>query len=227
MTGRGERAGTAREPRQDTEPEVSADQLSLVRRLRQPRTIISLVVPLVLLVLFVRSLPGFHLDELPDKILGANFGMLALALVIFYAGFPLRGLRWAILVRRSGYRLGVRDATEIIFLSWLVNCLVPAKLGDVYRAYLLKINTSVSLSRTFGTVFIERILDLFAIVGLGLAAGFVSFRSGLPPEIQLVFVIGIAFVVLLGVGLLTLRNFGRRIIVRLPVPARIVEFYDR
>ncbi len=218
---------TAPEPRPDLEPEVSADQLSLVRRLRQPRTIISLVVPLVLLVLFVRSLPGFHLDELPDKILRANFGMLALALVIFYAGFPLRGLRWAILVRRTGYRLGVRDATEIIFLSWLVNCLVPAKLGDVYRAYLLKINTSVSLSRTFGTVFIERILDLFAIVGLGLAAGFVSFRSGLPPEIQLVFVIGIAFVVLLGVGLLTLRNFGRRIIVRLPVPARIVEFYDR
>ena len=30
----------------------------------------------------------------------------------------------------------LRDSTEIIFISWLVNCLVPAKLGDVYRAYL-------------------------------------------------------------------------------------------
>ncbi|MBI2763167.1 MAG: flippase-like domain-containing protein [Chloroflexi bacterium] len=213
----------SREP----EADVSVEQLSLSRRLRQPRTIISLVLPLILIVLFVRSLPGFRLDELPDKILGANFAVLLLALGVFYLGFPLRGLRWAILVRRSGYPLAVRDASEIIFLSWLVNCLVPAKLGDVYRAYLLKINSPVSLSRTFGTVFIERVLDLFAIVTLGLAAGFVSFRSGLPGEVQIVFAAGIVFVVVLAIGLLTLRNFGRRIIVRLPVPARFVEFYDR
>jgi len=102
-------------------------------------------------------------------------------------GFPLRGWRWSILVRGTGYALRVRDATEIIFISWTVNCLVPAKLGDIYRAYLLKINSPVSLSRTFGTVFIERVLDLFAIATLALAAGFVSFRSGLPGDVQIVF----------------------------------------
>jgi len=201
--------------------------LSLAHRLRQPRTIISLVLPIVLLVLFVRSLPGFKLEELPDKILGANPWLLIAAFVIFYLGFPLRGLRWAILVRQSGYNLGLRDSTEIIFLSWLVNCLVPAKLGDVYRAYLLKINSPVSLSRTFGTVFIERILDLFAIVTLGLAAGFVSFRSGLPADVQIVFAIGVVFVLLLAGGLLTMRNFGRRILQRLPLPHRAIELYDR
>jgi uncharacterized protein (TIRG00374 family) len=211
----------------DGDPQVSPDQLSLVRRLRQPRTIISLVLPLALLVLFVRSLPGFHLEELPDKILGANWLILLLAFGVFYGGFPLRGLRWALLVRQTGFPLKVRDATEIIFLSWLVNCLVPAKLGDIYRAYLLKINTTVSLSRTFGTVFVERILDLFAIVVLGLAAGFISFRTGLPAEVQVVFAGGVVFVVLLAIGLLTMRNFGRRIITALPVPHRVVEFYDR
>ncbi len=218
-----------REPEResDREPEVTADQLSLVRRLRQPRTIISIVLPLALIVLFVRSLPGFRLDELPDKILSADGPMLLLAFSVFYLGFPLRGLRWTLLVRRTGFPLRVRDGTEIIFLSWLVNCLVPAKLGDIYRAYLLKINSPVSLSRTFGTVFVERILDLFAIVVLGLAAGFVSFRSGLPTEVQVVFAGGIAFVVVLAVGLLTMRNFGRRIMVALPVPRRVVEFYDR
>jgi uncharacterized protein (TIRG00374 family) len=213
-----------RTPEGDAE---AAEQLSLARRLRQPRTIISLVLPIVLLALFIKSLPGFKLDELPGIILRANGLLLLAALAIFYAGFPLRGYRWSILVRRSGYPLKVRDATEIIFLSWLVNCLVPAKLGDVYRAWLLKINSPVSLSRTFGTVFIERILDLFAIVVLGLAAGFVSFRSGLPGDVQLVFAIGVVFVVLLAGGLLTLRNFGRRILLRLPLPHRIIEFYDR
>lgn len=219
--GGGPRSAGARDP------EVSADQLSLARRLRQPRTIISLVLPLVLLVLFVRSLPGFRLDELPDKILNANWLILLLAFGVFYAGFPLRGLRWALLVRQTGFPLKVRDATEIIFLSWLVNCLVPAKLGDIYRAYLLKINSTVSLSRTFGTVFVERILDLFAIVVLGLAAGFISFRTGLPGEVQIVFSAGIVFVVLLAIGLLTMRNFGRRVITALPVPRRVLELYDR
>jgi glycosyltransferase 2 family protein len=209
------------------EREVSADQLSLVRRLRQPRTIVSLVLPIVLLVLFARSLPGFKLDELPGKVLAANPLLLLAAFLVFYLGFPLRGYRWARLVRATGFALPVRAATEIIFVSWLVNCLVPAKLGDIYRAYLLKINSPVSLSRTFGTVFIERILDLFAIVVLGLAAGFVSFRTGLPGDVQAVFAIGVGFVVLLAVGLLTLRNFGRRILVRLPIPRTIVVLYDR
>jgi uncharacterized protein (TIRG00374 family) len=212
---------------EDREPEVTPDQVSLGRRLRQPRTIVSLVLPLVLLALFARSLPGFHLEEVPGKILNANPLVLLLAFAVFYLGFPLRGLRWTLLVRRTGFPLRVRDGTEIIFLSWLVNCLVPAKLGDIYRAYLLKINSPVSLSRTFGTVFVERILDLFAIVVLGLAAGFVSFRTGLPAEVQVVFAAGIVFVVLLAIGLLTMRNFGRRIIAALPLPHRVVEFYDR
>jgi uncharacterized protein (TIRG00374 family) len=104
---------------------------------------------------------------------------------------------------------------------------VPAKLGDVYRAWLLKVNSTVSLSRTFGTVFIERILDLFAISVLGLAAGFWSFRNGLPTEIQVVFGIAVGVVIVLAAMLLTLRNFGRQILIRLPVPHRVVELYDR
>jgi uncharacterized protein (TIRG00374 family) len=213
--------------RPDTEDQVSADQLSLGRRLRQPRTIVSIVIPLVLLVLFARALPGFKLDELPTYLAEANKVLLVAAFFVFYLGFPLRGLRWAILIRGTGFRLKVRDSTEIILISWLVNCLVPAKLGDVYRAYLLKINSPVSLSRTFGTVFIERILDLFAIVVLGLLFGFISFRKGLPPQVQVVFAVGVVVVIVLAIGLLTMRNFGRRIIVRLPLPHRVVEFYDR
>ncbi|MBA2718538.1 MAG: flippase-like domain-containing protein [Chloroflexi bacterium] len=216
------RAGTER--RAD---EVSADQLSLGRRLRQPRTIISLILPLILLALFARALPGFKLDQIPGLILKANPLLLLVAFGVFYAGFPLRGLRWAILIRGTGFRLGVKDASEIILISWLVNCLVPAKLGDLYRAYLLKINTTVSLSRTFGTVFIERVLDLFAIVVFGLGSGYWSFRGKLPAEVQVVFLIGVVVAVALAGGLLTMRNFGRRILTALPLPHRVLEFYDR
>ena len=206
-----------------------ADQLSLGRRLRQPRTILGLVLPLVLLVLVFQVALKVDVGELVAAIRAANPWFLLAAFAIFYLGFPLRGFRWVLLLRGAGFRLGTKDATQIIFLSWLVNCLVPAKLGDVYRAYLLKINSTASLSRTFGTVFIERILDVFAIVVLGLAAGYWSFRANMPPSIQVVFAIGVGVVVILALMLLTLRNFGRQILVRLPVPRRerLLELYDR
>jgi uncharacterized protein (TIRG00374 family) len=206
---------------------MDPDAMSLGRRMRQPRTIISLVLPIFLIILFAGALPGFHLDQLPALILGANGWLLLAAFAVYYLGFPLRGLRWAILVRGTGYPLRVGDSTEIIFISWTVNCLVPAKLGDLYRAYLLKINTPVSLSRTFGTVFIERVLDLFAIVVLGLGAGYWSFRSGLPTEVQILFAVGVILVIVLAVALLTMRNFGRRVLTRLPLPHRVLELYDR
>lgn len=213
------------EPAVEREPDPEG--MSLARRIRQPRTIISIAVPVAIIAIFV-ALNGEQLARVPDLILAANPLLVLAAFVVFYTGFPLRGLRWSILLRGTGLRISMRDSTEVIFLSWLVNCVVPAKLGDVYRAYLLKINSTASLSRTFGTVFIERVLDLFAIAMLGLAAGYWSFRDGLPPAIQVVFGIGLVVVAVLGIGLFTMRNFGRRIIVALRfLPHTILELYDR
>jgi uncharacterized protein (TIRG00374 family) len=208
----------------DREPDP--EQMSIARRLRQPRTIISIAVPLAVIAIFV-ALNGKQLATVPGLVLAANPALVLLAFIVFYSGFPLRGRRWSQLLRGTGLRVSTKDSTEIIFLSWLVNCVVPAKLGDVYRAYLLKINSTASLSRTFGTVFIERVLDLFAIALLGLAAGYWSFRAGLPPAIQVVFGIGVAVVAVLAIGLFTMRNFGRQIIVALPLPHQVRDLYDR
>jgi glycosyltransferase 2 family protein len=213
--------------RRDAENEPDPEGISLSRRLRQPRTILSIAVPIVIIGVFF-YLNSAQLSKVPALILAANGWLVLAAFLVFYAGFPIRGYRWAILLRGTGEHISTKDSTEIIFLSWLVNCVVPAKLGDVYRAYLLKINSrTASLSRTFGTVFIERILDLFAIATLGLAAGYWSFRSGLPPAIQIVFGIGVVTVAVLAFALLTMRNFGRQIIVALPFPHQVLELYDR
>jgi glycosyltransferase 2 family protein len=200
--------------------------LSLGQRMRQPRTILSIVVPLGIIAFFL-YLNRDRLAAVPELILQANPALVLLAFAVFYLGFPLRGYRWARLLRETGFVISVRNSVEILYISWFVNCVVPAKLGDVYRAYLLKMNSPASLSRTFGTVFIERILDIFAIAILGLAAGFWSFRSGLPDAVRLLFVVGIIVVVVAAVGLFTMRNFGRRILERLPLPARILELYER
>jgi hypothetical protein len=76
-------------------------------------------------------------------------------------------------------------------------------------------------------VFIERILDIFIIALMGIAAGYWSFRTGLPPEVQVLFGVAVVIVVVLAIALFTLRNFGRPILVRLHFPQRAVELYDR
>lgn len=204
------------------------DTVSLGRRLRQPKTILSIVIPIILVVLVFRVAFNVDVAKLVQGVNQSNKLLLLAAFVVFYIGFPLRGYRWGRILRATRFHLGARDGTEILFLSWLVNSLVPAKLGDVYRAYLLKLNASQSsLSRTLGTVFIERLLDIFAIAVMGMAAGFWSFRNGIPSELQGVIALGVLVVIGLAALLLTMRNFGRGILIRLHVPHRFVDLYDK
>jgi uncharacterized protein (TIRG00374 family) len=206
-----------------------AEQMSLIGRLRQPRTILSIAVPLAIIVIAV-VLNRDQLRDVPGDIARANPWLILLAFGIYYLGFPLRGWRWTRLLRGAGYKVKVKDGTEILFLSWLVNCIVPAKLGDLYRAYLLKLNSPVSATRTLGTVFMERILDLIAVAALGVLAGYWHFRdhlNNLPAAAQVSLTVGVVVVVLLIVALVVMRSFGRRVIGLLPLPHRAVEFYDR
>lgn len=207
----------------------SGEQMSLLRRIRQPRTLLSIAVPLAILVVAVAA-NWKEMRAVPGQIAGANPLLLLAAFVVYYCGFPLRGYRWTRLLRGAGYRVKVKDGTEILFLSWLVNCVVPAKLGDLYRAYLVKLNSPVSATKTLGTVFMERMLDLIAVAALGVAAGYWRFRGSLndlPTSVQVVFFMGVAVVVLLIVALVVMRSFGRRVIRILPLPHRAVAMYER
>ena len=206
-----------------------AEQMSLIGRLRQPRTILSIAVPLAIIAIAV-ALNRDQLKDVPGDIARANPWLILLAFGIYYLGFPLRGWRWTRLLRGAGYKVKVKDGTEILFLSWLVNCIVPAKLGDLYRAYLLKLNSPVSATRTLGTVFMERILDLIAVAALGVLAGYWHFRdhlNNLPAAAQVSLTVGVVVVVLLVVALVVMRSFGRKVIGVLPLPHRVTEFYDR
>ncbi len=207
--------------------DLAAGAVPIGKRLRDRRTQASIIIPVLVLLLFVAALPGFQLDVLVGYVLAADPAWLLAAMIVYYAGFPMRGYRWSILLRGIGARVSVRDSTEIIFVSWLVNSVVPAKLGDVYRAWLLKINFPVSLSATFGTIFIERVFDLMAIVVLGLGAAFWSFRDGLSDTVRVIMGIGVVVVLGLALALFTLRNFGQRLVHRLPLPTRVVLLYER
>ncbi len=199
-------------------------EVSLARRVLNWKTIASVIFAFLILFLAFRTL-GVNLGRTWSLIVQANLGFLALAFVAYYLTFPIRGFRWRYILARTGTRVGFRDATEILFLSWFVNCVVPAKLGDLYRAYLLKGNTGASASRTVGTIFIERIADIIVIFGLALAAGYWSFRGRSRPEVDLIFLAGFVIAVVLFVLVVVLRVWGHG--VGRFLPARFADLWAR
>jgi len=207
------------------DPELNSTDVSLARRLLNWKTIGSIIFGVVLLVLLFRYVFNQDLGEIWTRISHANPAFLLLAFVAYYLTFPLRGFRWAYLLRSSGTPVAVTDATEILFLSWFVNCVVPAKLGDVYRAYLLRGNYGASMSRTVGTIFIERSADIVVIFALALAAGFWSFRGRSRPDVDAVFFLGFLVAMALVALLVALRFFGHRLTRFLP--GRVAELYER
>ncbi|HET7082308.1 MAG TPA: lysylphosphatidylglycerol synthase transmembrane domain-containing protein [Candidatus Limnocylindria bacterium] len=207
------------------EEAIPEREVSLARRFLNVRTIGSIVFGVLILVLLFRVVLDIDLGKTWAHITSANLLFLLLATLAYYATFPLRGLRWRFVLGRVGTQIGRRDATEILFLSWFVNCLVPAKLGDLYRAYLLKGNYGGSISRTVGTIFIERIADIVVIFALALAAGFWSFRGRSRPEIDALFLAGFVMAAILVLLVIGLNYFGGRLTRFLP--ERVAEFYAR
>ena len=90
-------SAATRPPATTTEAEPDPEQMSLRRRLRQPRTILSIAVPIAIIAIFV-AINGEQLQAVPELILAANPWLVLAAFLIFYAGFPLRGWRWSIRV---------------------------------------------------------------------------------------------------------------------------------
>ena len=189
------------------------------------RTIGSIVFALVIVFLLFRVILNVDFSSTLDLVRSANPAFLLAAFVAYYLTFPLRSFRWWLVLRNVGTHVRYGDATEILFLSWFVNCLVPAKLGDLYRAYLLRATYAASISRTVGTIFLERIADLVLIFGLALAFGFWSFRNRNRPEMDALFVAGFVVVTALVIFIVVLRYLGRHLTQLLP--AKVAELYER
>jgi uncharacterized protein (TIRG00374 family) len=204
---------------------IPEQEVSLARRFLNVRTIGSIAFGVLMLFLLFRVVLNIDFGSTWNRIAHANVWFLLLALMAYYATFPLRGYRWAFILGKVGTKVHLAAATEILFLSWFVNCLVPAKLGDLYRAYLLKANYGGSASRTVGTIFIERIADIIVIAGLALAAGYWSFRGRQRPEVDALFIAGLVLAILLVLFVVALRYFGHQLTRILPL--RLRELYAR
>jgi glycosyltransferase 2 family protein len=231
-----ERAGGPEpEPKSGT---VGADvPQALVRRVIRPRSAAGFLLGLAVLYVAYRRAFDLEWSELVAQVAGANTALLALALAVFYSSFFVRGLRWQVLLRNVGYGRyagwsmpSVFGLTRIMYLAWFANCVTVARLGDAYRAYLLKRASGVSFAVTLGTVLSERLLDLAVLAAMLSATVAVVVFGGtagwtLPREVYFALVVALALSVVGVLGLLTMRHLWGKL-ERL-LPARFRGYYER
>jgi hypothetical protein len=203
----------------------------LLNRLRRPETIVSFLFSFGIL-LFLMTRANIDLDDVLRRMAMANGWLLLAAFLVYYASFPVRALRWRLLLNTAGVSKadnqrmpGVIGLTEIVFLSWFANCIVPAKLGDAYRGYLLKSRARVSFSTAIGTILTERITDVLILFGLLVAAGYIAFRGHLPDQLIYLLVFGGVLAGLVLLALVSIR--GLTPLVQRFLPARVYDFYTK
>lgn len=212
------------------EREITREQLSLRKRLLNWRTIVPLVIVLALLIYSAQKL-NINPQQTWTAIHSANVIFFLAAFLSYYLSFPLRALRWRLLLENAGYTKsnGVHlprfwKLVEIVYVSFFANAVVPAKLGDLYRAYLLRQDIGVSTARSFGTVLAERLLDLIVLLLLFISALMISLHQNLPPQLHAGLFVTLALVIVGIVALFILRIF-RHHIGRM-VPARFRGHYN-
>lgn len=104
----------------------------------------------------------------------ARLPFLLLATVMYFVSMSLRAWRWSILLRPVK-QLGVRDVWPVTALGYAGNLVLPARLGELLRAAVIR-SRGVSAGSALATIAAERMIDGLATVAI------VLFTTRLLPE---------------------------------------------
>ncbi len=196
-------------PELRSQPE-GQDPGSLGRRFREPRTLASFAFA-ALIVYFVFDRLEIDPADVWSRLRRANPLLFALAVVTFYSTFVIRAIRWKMMLERVGIDAehghplpSLPGMVKIFILSWFANCVVPARLGDAYRSYLLKQHSKTSFGVGLGTILAERLIDLVVMVMMVLGAGILVFGTHAPARAEQAVLLGGVVVVVGVVGALML-----------------------
>jgi hypothetical protein len=98
------------------------------------------------------------LKELRAAFLGVDYPLIVLGACVGLSGFLVRAFGWKHLLapvgRLSGWRL-----FSPVAIGYMANNLLPARLGEFARAYVVGKREHVSKSSALATIIIERIFD--------------------------------------------------------------------
>jgi uncharacterized membrane protein YbhN (UPF0104 family) len=115
-------------------------------------------------------LRGIDLRRLLVEVLRLRWGWVALAVASQVLSYVAQGWRWQLLLRPVG-SISVRRASQAIYAGLFTNEVLPLRVGEMVRAWLVGRWTGVELLRVLPSVFVERLFDcLWLAAGIGVTA---------------------------------------------------------
>ncbi len=88
---------------------------------------------------------------------------LALGFLGVTLAFIMRTWRWSVLLRTAGHTLPRDMIFKSIMFGFLLNYLLPARIGDLARGLALKTTLKLPLGISLSTIVLERVVDLITI----------------------------------------------------------------
>jgi uncharacterized protein (TIRG00374 family) len=171
------------------------------------RSRLRLLVGLAISALFIGlTLSRIDVDKVAQAILAAAPVGLVVGLILVCGEVWVRARRWQLLL--NGIRpVPYRMALAYLYIGYFANSVLPARLGDIARAYVGGTVLGTGRLPTFGTIVIERVTDagmmVIIVIGLGLLRPAASELSANALVIGGLGVVGLAVLV---VGLVLLRR---------------------
>jgi hypothetical protein len=171
---------------------------------------------LLLWLAFART----DLAELASVLSNLSYGWIAAAVAFYYLALALRTFRWWMILRPS-VDLALPQVGQALITGYAVNVLLPARLGELFRADFCRRQYGVSRTKVLGTIMVERFTDgVVVLVALGvgvLAAGLDADSTGTFASVALV---GLAIFASFGAALFLLgSDLGARLTRRVPAIA--------
>jgi len=126
------------------------------------KIVVSVAVSLVAGYLALRNV---QLDQVMAGIKQADVISVVVVVILLAAAQVLRSVRWGLLLAPLE-RFSQRLLLPVTCIGFLFVWILPARLGEVARPYLLSQNSKVDLSPAMGSVVLERLIDSIFLVVL-------------------------------------------------------------
>jgi uncharacterized membrane protein YbhN (UPF0104 family) len=136
------------------------------------RKISAIVIPTVIAMGIVAYMLFRVWDDLFIALQNSIPAYLVVGSAICLSAWGLRGWRYHTVLRNLNYRVSITASTACIFVSQTVNLIVPARLGDFVRVFILKHEYSTTYSEGVSSLVVERVFDIFTVALLGAVAVF-------------------------------------------------------
>ena len=107
----------------------------------------------------------FGWDEIKRELSGFPAWQLVALGGLSLLNYGLRFWRWEIYLRSLGARIPLRDSIGLYFATYVM-VITPGKIGEIFKAGILREKYSVPLAKGLPVVLAERIYDFLAVLTL-------------------------------------------------------------